>query len=70
MNTFDPETARMGVVFFKDPPPKIIQLLMTPNDLPWQENLLGLGDDGVTYYASEKRIWKLYMPALGSKVQE
>ena len=29
--------------------PKIIQILVAPNDALWQGRLIGLGDDGVTY---------------------
>lgn len=29
--------------------PKIIQILIAPNDAVWQGRLLGLGDDGVVY---------------------
>jgi hypothetical protein len=33
--------------------PKIIQILVTPNDDSWQGMLLGLSDDGVVYRVEE-----------------
>ena len=44
--------------------PRIIQLLMTPNDATWQGNLLGLGSDGATYFAAASGRWEPYIPPL------
>jgi hypothetical protein len=41
---------------------KIIQILVTPDNSTYQGKMLGLGDDGVTYYA-ENRGWKTYFGA-------
>ena len=43
--------------------PKIIQLLMSPNDSVWQGVLLGLGDDGATYHC-QGDTWQPYIPPL------
>jgi hypothetical protein len=43
--------------------PKIIQILITPNDSTWQGRLLGLSDDGVTY-AAENDGWEEFVPEL------
>ena len=45
------------------PRPRIIQILMTPNDATWQGRLLGLGDDGVTYH-EYRGAWEPFVPAL------
>jgi len=41
---------------------KIIQILVTPDNSTYQGQMLGLGDDGVTYYAENKG-WKEYFGA-------
>jgi len=38
--------------------PKIIQLLLTPNDETWQGVLLGLDSDGVTYVCGTSGRWE------------
>jgi hypothetical protein len=43
--------------------PRIIQLLMSPNDSVWQGVLLGLGDDGTTYHC-QGDTWQPYIPPL------
>lgn len=45
------------------PRPRIVQILMTPNDAQWQGRLLGLGDDGVTYYEVAGE-WRTFISAL------
>ena len=45
--------------------PRIVQLLMTPQDATWQNRLLGLGSDGVTYSVSHKGFWEPFVPPLG-----
>ena len=44
---------------------RIIQLLMTPQDAAWQNRLIGLGSDGVTYSVSHKGFWEPFVPPLG-----
>ena len=39
--------------------PKIIQILITPN-----EDLLGLGDDGATYVVDRQGRWAIYVDPL------
>ena len=43
--------------------PKIVQILIAPNDSTWQGAFLGLGDDGVTYNCPKGR-WEPYVPPL------
>ena len=38
--------------------PKIVQILIAPNDAWWQSRLIGLGDDGVTYHAGTENVWE------------
>jgi len=38
--------------------PKIIQILIAPNDALWQGMLIGLDDAGVTYHAGTKSVWE------------
>tara|TARA_R110000772_G_scaffold51939_2_gene119203 strand:- start:583 stop:1053 length:471 start_codon:yes stop_codon:yes gene_type:complete len=38
--------------------PKIIQILIAPNDSTWQGILLGLGDDGITYKVGLGTDWE------------
>jgi hypothetical protein len=45
--------------------PRIVQLLMTPQDATWQGRLIGLGSDGETYSVNYKGFWELFVPALG-----
>ena len=45
--------------------PKIVQLILTPNDSIWQGVLLGLGDDGATYYCDKSGRWAEYIPPIG-----
>ena len=45
--------------------PKIIQILIAPNDALWQGMILGLGDDGVTYRAGSKNTWEPLIPPVG-----
>ncbi|MCU0808647.1 MAG: hypothetical protein MUC53_12175 [Candidatus Contendobacter sp.] len=47
--------------------PKIIQLILTPNDNAWQGVILGLADDGVTYVFREG--WKPYLPHIGWELE-
>ena len=47
--------------------PRIVQLLMTPQDATWQNRLIGLGSDGVTYSVSHKGFWEPFVPPLGVK---
>jgi hypothetical protein len=42
--------------------PKIIQILIAPNDSTWQGILLGLGDDGITYQVETGTKWKQMIP--------
>jgi len=44
--------------------PRIVQLLIAPQDATWQNRLLGLGSDGVTY-AEDKGFWEPFVPPLG-----
>jgi len=44
--------------------PRIVQLLISPNDACWQGVLLGLGSDGVTYHCKTGH-WEPYIPELG-----
>jgi hypothetical protein len=44
--------------------PRIVQLLMTPNDARWQGTLLGLSSDGETYHCNSG-YWEPYVPKLG-----
>ena len=37
--------------------PKIIQILVTPNDACWQGRILGLCDNGITYEVNHKGRW-------------
>ena len=46
--------------------PKIIQILITPNDLMWQGILVGLGDDGITYQVGTGTKWEPMIDALTS----
>jgi len=41
--------------------PRIVQLCVTPNDDIWQGQLLGLGDDGITYCCPRGE-WVPYIP--------
>ena len=50
--------------------PKIIQLLMTPQDSTWQNSLLGLGSDGVTYRLNSNGFWEAFVPPLDVKKGE
>jgi len=45
--------------------PKIVQLLLTPNDIVWQGRLLGLGSDGVTYEVGDNTRWVPMIAPLG-----
>ena len=45
--------------------PRIVQLLMTPQDATWQNRLIGLGSDGVTYSVNHKGFWEPFVPPLG-----
>ena len=45
--------------------PRIVQLLMTPQDATWQNRLIGLGSDGVTYSVNYKGFWEPFVPPLG-----
>jgi len=47
--------------------PKIIQILIAPNDATWQGILLGLGDDGVTYQVGTGTKWEPMIPTINSK---
>ena len=44
--------------------PKIIQILIAPNDAIWQGILLGLGDDGITYQVGTGTKWEPMIPDL------
>lgn len=44
---------------------RIVQLLMSPQDATWQNRLLGLGSDGVTYELSPDGFWEPFIPPLG-----
>jgi len=47
--------------------PKIIQILIAPNDSTWQGILLGLGDDGITYQVGTGTKWEPMIRHLGFK---
>ena len=47
--------------------PRIIQLLITPNNSTWQSILLGLGNDGVTYRCGHYGTWEPYIPPVKYK---
>jgi len=53
-----------------DPQPKIVQLLLTPEDSDLKGVLLGLGSDGATYYVGKSERWELAIPPLGHKEKE
>ena len=46
--------------------PKIIQILIAPNDSTWQGILLGLGDDGITYQVGTGAKWEPMIPPINS----
>jgi hypothetical protein len=48
-----------------DSSPRIVQLLMTPQDQTWQNRMIGLGSDGVTYSVNHKGFWEPFVPPLG-----
>jgi len=41
--------------------PKIIQLLLTENNERWQGRLLGLANNGATYYVNKSGEWELFI---------
>ena len=45
--------------------PKIIQILITPDNALWQNVLIGLGDDGVVYEVSDHTRWRPMVPPIG-----
>jgi len=45
-------------------PPKIIQLLLTPNDSDWQGALLGLADNGDTYRLDHADGWVIWFDGI------
>ena len=47
---------------------KIIQILVTPEDMKYQGAFLGLGSDGVVYVANSKGVWETYIPLEFEKV--
>ena len=47
---------------------KIIQLLLTPNNEVWQNALLGLGSDGVTYQVGQGTKWVPVIPPIKEKI--
>ena len=55
---------RMAVGKQNKAEPRIIQVLVAPNDATWQGALLGLGSDGVTYVCGASGRWENYIPAL------
>jgi hypothetical protein len=46
--------------------PKIIQLLLMPDNSTWQGTFYGLGDDGVVYALSNQGEWKPDIPPIGT----
>lgn len=52
------------------PSPKIIQILIAPNDVNWQGTLIGLGDDGVTYHAGTEWVWEPLISPICSQENE
>ena len=45
--------------------PKIIQILIGPNDSTYQGCMFGLGDDGIVYVCPNTEAgWIIYIPAL------
>jgi len=51
----------------RDFAPKIIQILIAPNDSTWQGILLGLGDDGITYRVGTGTRWEPMIPDINYK---
>lgn len=47
--------------------PRIIQILVAPNDATWQGMLLGLGDDGITYMVGSKNMWEPMIRPIADK---
>jgi hypothetical protein len=47
--------------------PKIIQLLLTPNDSNWQGMLLGLADNGDTYRLDHAEGWVIWFDGISKE---
>jgi hypothetical protein len=47
--------------------PKIIQLLLTPNDSNWQGMLLGLADNGDTYRLDHADGWVIWFDGISKE---
>ena len=41
--------------------PKIIQILIAPEDQKWQGKMFGLADNGMVYFGAEGNRWELFM---------
>lgn len=50
--------------------PKIIQLLLTPNDSNWQGMLLGLADNGDTYRLDHADGWVIWFDGISQQNAE
>lgn len=48
-------------------PPKIIQLLLAPNDSNWQGMLLGLADNGDTYRLDHADGWVIWFDGISTE---
>ena len=47
--------------------PKIVQLLLTPNDSNWQGMLLGLADNGDTYRLDHADGWVIWFDGISKE---
>lgn len=41
---------------------KIVQILVVPDNFTCQSGLLGLGSDGIVYFAGNNSMWEEYFP--------